>query len=88
MRERDFLGEPCLPNDESKSAPANRKNFLFKDDACCYSRHGNDETEHVECLINDWIDEGPMSFVWHKGTYCQAYLTKSDLACRKKKHNT
>ena len=39
---------------------------------------GADRNKWEECPVNDWINEGLVSFIWNEGVYYKAYVSKLD----------
>ena len=76
--EEHQLGEICMPID-GKVGKLKRYGLLFKDNEFIISHfNGKKKGDEIEGSLSDWMNEGSISFMWHKGLHYQSYLTKAD----------
>ena len=75
-----MIGETQVPfNDEEGDEGTNTCALLLKDQEFILSTFGQDKTKQIEGTLCDWINDVPISSIWHQGAHYQSYLSKIDV---------
>ena len=76
-RDKDILGELHAPR-YSDEYPHWRNSLALKDRKFYTFSFNTDRSKQEEYPINDWTNEGSVSFVYHEGMHYQDYVSKLD----------
>ena len=74
IAEKDMVGEMCEPISDFSSR---RSALFYKDNQFYYNETKCRETRTI-CPIFEWVNNGQVSFIWHKGLHYQAYSSNCE----------
>ena len=81
-----MIGELHAPFDNEDKAT--RHALLFKDNEFNVTKFGSAKNSNVQGTSCDWVNDGSIIFVWHRGLHCQACVSKSNQKfCNERNHH-
>lgn len=75
-REKHFIGQIFMPGEDLNSLK--RSALFFIDGRFYYNPDKNKVNNRVICPIDEWLNDGSITFMWHKGLHYQACCSKTD----------